>query len=154
MAGRGCCSADSGARSLAAVTIAGGRLRLGIFPLRPGSERYQGTFALVRSRRCSLNRLAHRRRSSWISGLNRDATVSLTHVKVPDSQSAKLRCKGDRESLMSDREYFKRRAEAERVAAQAATRIASFHAHMQLAREYEWRAATEPYPETCSTSSR
>jgi hypothetical protein len=48
---------------------------------------------------------------------------------------------------MSDREYFKQRAEAERAAAQAAKDPTAFHAHMALAQEYEWRAATEPYAE-------
>lgn len=48
---------------------------------------------------------------------------------------------------MSDRDYFKRRAEAERVAARRARDTTSFHAHMTLAREYEWRAVTEPYAE-------
>ncbi|MDB5704407.1 MAG: hypothetical protein JWN66_1523 [Sphingomonas bacterium] len=45
---------------------------------------------------------------------------------------------------MSDREYFKRRAAAERAAAQAARDSTAFLAHMQLAREYDWRAVTEP----------
>ena len=48
---------------------------------------------------------------------------------------------------MSDREYFQRRAEAERVAARVATDSAAFRKHMQQAREYEWRAVTEPYPD-------
>ena len=45
---------------------------------------------------------------------------------------------------MSDREYFKRRAEAERAAVQAAKDVASARAHMALLREYDWRVATEP----------
>jgi hypothetical protein len=49
---------------------------------------------------------------------------------------------------MNDREYFKRRAEAERTAAEAAKEAISFSAHMTLAREYEWRAGTEPYPDS------
>lgn len=46
---------------------------------------------------------------------------------------------------MSDREYFNRRAAAERLAAMNATDTCAIRAHMELAREYEWRAATEPY---------
>jgi hypothetical protein len=48
---------------------------------------------------------------------------------------------------MSDRDYYKKRAEAERKAALAAADGTSFQAHMAIAREYEWRAVTEPYPE-------
>ncbi|MES2441828.1 MAG: hypothetical protein V4574_03290 [Pseudomonadota bacterium] len=48
---------------------------------------------------------------------------------------------------MSDRDYFKDRAQSERAAAQTAADPTAFHAHMQMAREYEWRAATEPYAE-------
>ena len=53
-----------------------------------------------------------------------------------------------RGTVMNDREYFKRRAEAERAAAEAAKDATSFRAHMTLAREYEWRAVTEPYPDS------
>jgi 2'-5' RNA ligase len=49
---------------------------------------------------------------------------------------------------MSDREYYKRRAAAERSAAQASRDSTSFVAHMTLAREYDWLAVTEPYPDT------
>ena len=49
---------------------------------------------------------------------------------------------------MSDRAYFKQRAEAERAVAQSAQHATSFHRHMELAREYEWLAVTEPYPES------
>lgn len=45
---------------------------------------------------------------------------------------------------MSDREYFKHRAAAERAAAQAAKDATSFLAHMAMAREYDWLAVTEP----------
>lgn len=45
---------------------------------------------------------------------------------------------------MSDREYFKRRADAERAAAQRAKDSTSFLAHMWLAREYDWLTVTEP----------
>jgi hypothetical protein len=55
---------------------------------------------------------------------------------------------------MSDREYFKDRARAEREAAQGAEDGPAFHAHMALVREYEWRAATEPYPESASRPSK
>jgi hypothetical protein len=48
---------------------------------------------------------------------------------------------------MSDREYFARRAVVEREAALKARDLSSFRAHMDMAREYEWRAATEPFPE-------
>ena len=57
-------------------------------------------------------------------------------------------CESDR--AMSDRDYFKSRAETERAAADAALaarNMPGFHAHMGLAREYDWRAAVEPYPE-------
>lgn len=49
---------------------------------------------------------------------------------------------------MSDRAYFRRRAEAERAAAIAATDMASCRVHMNMAREYDWRANTEPSVET------
>jgi hypothetical protein len=52
-----------------------------------------------------------------------------------------------REAVMSDREFFKQRAAAEREAAQAATDVATFRRHMEQSREYEWRAVTEPYPD-------
>jgi hypothetical protein len=48
---------------------------------------------------------------------------------------------------MCDREYFKRRAEAERAAVKAAKDVASARAHMTLVREYDWRVATEPRPD-------
>ncbi len=48
---------------------------------------------------------------------------------------------------MSDRDYFHRRAGAERRAALKAATAESFRSHMILAREYEWRAATEPFSE-------
>lgn len=51
---------------------------------------------------------------------------------------------------MSDREYFKRRAQAERAAAEAAKDAVSCRIHMTLAREYDWRAATEPMSEVRS----
>ena len=51
---------------------------------------------------------------------------------------------------MGNREYYQRRAEAERATAMAARDVAVIRAHMDLAREYEWRAATEPYPESVS----
>ena len=54
---------------------------------------------------------------------------------------------------MSDREFFKQRAAAERAAAQAATDGASFRRHMEQSREYEWRAVTEPYPDDNSVQS-
>jgi len=50
----------------------------------------------------------------------------------------------DSENLMSDREYYKRRADAERAAAQRAKDSAIFLAHMKLAREYDWLVVTEP----------
>jgi hypothetical protein len=53
---------------------------------------------------------------------------------------------------MSDREYFKDRAQAEREAAQIAPDVTAFHAHMEMAREYDWRAATEPYPDSTPPS--
>ncbi len=43
------------------------------------------------------------------------------------------------ESLMVDRAYFARRAEAERNAALKAKELASFRAHMGMAQEYERR---------------
>jgi hypothetical protein len=49
---------------------------------------------------------------------------------------------------MSDQHYYKTRAEAERKAALAAADVKSCQAHMAIAREYEWRAVTEPYPES------
>lgn len=54
---------------------------------------------------------------------------------------------------MCDREYFKRRAEAERAAVKAAKDVASARAHMTLVREYDWRVATEPLPDRESTES-
>jgi hypothetical protein len=45
---------------------------------------------------------------------------------------------------MNDRDYFRMRAEAERKAAYAATDVASCRVHMDMAREYEFRAAMEP----------
>ena len=45
---------------------------------------------------------------------------------------------------MSDRDYFRKRAEAERAAAIAAKDRASCRVHMNMAREYDWRASTEP----------
>lgn len=54
---------------------------------------------------------------------------------------------------MGNREYFKDRARAERNAAQIAQDVTAFHAHMTLAREYDWRAATEPYPESAPQPS-
>ena len=47
----------------------------------------------------------------------------------------------------SDRDYYKQRAATEREAASNAKDVASARAHFELAREYEWRAATEPLPE-------
>ncbi|MDV3455754.1 hypothetical protein RZN05_02065 [Sphingomonas sp. HF-S4] len=41
---------------------------------------------------------------------------------------------------MSDRDYFRMRARAERNAAMRAKGMASFRAHMDLVREYEHRA--------------
>jgi hypothetical protein len=55
---------------------------------------------------------------------------------------------------MNDREFFKLRAEAERAAAQAAIDPAGFRRHMVQAREYEWRAVTEPYPDDDLVQSR
>jgi hypothetical protein len=43
---------------------------------------------------------------------------------------------------MTDREYFERRAEQERAA--AARDPAVCRVHMQMVKEYEFRAATEP----------
>lgn len=45
---------------------------------------------------------------------------------------------------MSDREYFRKRAEAERAAAIMAKDRASCRVHMNMAREYDWRASGEP----------
>lgn len=45
---------------------------------------------------------------------------------------------------MGDREYFRKRAEIERAAAIAAKDRASCRVHMNMAREYDWRANTEP----------
>jgi hypothetical protein len=45
---------------------------------------------------------------------------------------------------MSDREYFMGRAAAERRAALAAANMPSFRVHMDMAQEYERRAAAEP----------
>ncbi len=45
---------------------------------------------------------------------------------------------------MNDREYYRMRADAERKAAYAARDAASCRIHMELAREYEFRAAMEP----------
>ena len=64
------------------------------------------------------------------------------------------RQKESQESVMSDREFFKQRAEAERAAAQVATDAAGFRRHMEQAREYEWRAVTEPYPDDDLVQSR
>jgi hypothetical protein len=47
----------------------------------------------------------------------------------------------------SDRDYYRKRAKAERDAAVAAKDLSAVRAHVDLAREYEWRAATEPYAE-------
>lgn len=47
---------------------------------------------------------------------------------------------------MSDREYFKERARAERRAAVSAKDVAAARAHFELAREYEWRMLGEPRP--------
>lgn len=49
---------------------------------------------------------------------------------------------------MGDREYYRKRAQAERAAAIAARDRASCKAHMDLAREYDWRATFEPSAET------
>ena len=46
-----------------------------------------------------------------------------------------------------DKDYYRRRAEAERAAALSSTDVAVMRVHLELAREYEWRAATEPRPE-------
>jgi len=48
---------------------------------------------------------------------------------------------------MDDREYFKRRAEAERNLAIKATDANAARSHFELAREYEWRLLGEPRPE-------
>jgi hypothetical protein len=45
---------------------------------------------------------------------------------------------------MDDREYFRRRAEAERAAAIRAKDNTSCRVHVELAKHYEWRAAMEP----------
>ena len=45
---------------------------------------------------------------------------------------------------MDDREYFRRRAEAERAAAIKAKDNTSCRVHVELAKHYEWRAAMEP----------
>ncbi len=45
---------------------------------------------------------------------------------------------------MNDPEYYRMRADAERKAAYAARDAASCRLHMELAREYEFRAAMEP----------
>ena len=45
---------------------------------------------------------------------------------------------------MTNRHYFERRAEQERAAAVAARDPAVCRIHMQMAKEYEFRAATEP----------
>jgi hypothetical protein len=50
-----------------------------------------------------------------------------------------------RSTVMSDREYFIKRAASEREAAMNSASIESFRAHMGLVREYEWRAGTKPY---------
>ena len=55
---------------------------------------------------------------------------------------------------MSDREYFNKRATAERRAAMKATDTCAARAHLELAREYEWRAATEPYQDTPAPTQR
>jgi hypothetical protein len=51
---------------------------------------------------------------------------------------------------VDDREYFKRRAEAERQAAAKAKDNTSCRAHMTLAKHYDWRVATEPRDEALS----
>jgi hypothetical protein len=48
---------------------------------------------------------------------------------------------------MSNREFYHACAKAEREAAMFAPQMESFRAHMELAREFEWLAATEPYDE-------
>lgn len=45
---------------------------------------------------------------------------------------------------MNDRDYYRMRALAERKAAYAARDVASCRVHMDMAREYEFRAAMEP----------
>jgi len=45
---------------------------------------------------------------------------------------------------MTDREYFKKRAEHERTAAIAAKDPCACRVHMEMAREYEFLAACEP----------
>jgi hypothetical protein len=53
---------------------------------------------------------------------------------------------------MNDREYYAERAAAERAAATAAEDATAFRAHIELAREYAWRAATEPYSDRPAAS--
>ena len=45
---------------------------------------------------------------------------------------------------MNDREYFKKRAAVARAAAMSAKDVASCRIHMDMAREYEFRATMEP----------
>lgn len=45
---------------------------------------------------------------------------------------------------MNDRDYYRMRALAERKAAYAARDVAACRVHMDMAREYEFRAAMEP----------
>jgi hypothetical protein len=54
---------------------------------------------------------------------------------------------------MSDREYFRKRAEVERAAAIAAKDRASCRIHMTMAREYDWRANAEPKAEVVARYS-
>jgi hypothetical protein len=48
---------------------------------------------------------------------------------------------------MNNRQYYRACANAEREAAARAAEMDGFRAHMELAREYEWLEATEPYDE-------
>jgi hypothetical protein len=56
-------------------------------------------------------------------------------------------------AIMSDREYFKRRAQEERAAAVAAPDVASCRIHMNMAKEYDFMAACEPSESTLAAET-